>query len=133
MKLWERVIDQRLRLEIHVHKINLVSSCWTDMEAIYFLRRLIVRYQRNQNLHMVFIDLKMPYRKVPTQRGFVEFFREKRCLDCIYSNYQRYLWRGHIWCKYKIEIQKDISITKGVDQESIWACISFIMVLDVLT
>ena len=60
MKLWERVIERRLRKDISIseNQFSFMHDRSTT-EAIYLLRRLIGLYRdRKVDLHMVFIDLK---------------------------------------------------------------------------
>ena len=59
MKLWERVIERRLRKETQVteNQFGFMPGRSTT-EAIYLLRRMMERYHSNKrDLHMVFIDL----------------------------------------------------------------------------
>ena len=67
MKLWERVMEQRLKQKIKIseNQIGFMLRRST-MEAIFSLRQLIEKYQpKRKNLQMVFIDLKKAYNRVP--------------------------------------------------------------------
>ena len=59
MKLWEKVIERRLRTETSISKnqFGFVPGRSTT-EAIYLIRSLMERYRsKRKDLHMIFIDL----------------------------------------------------------------------------
>ena len=66
MKLWERVIEHRLRhAKITENQFGFMPRRSTT-EAIHILRQLIERFKASErDLHMVFIDLEKAYDKVP--------------------------------------------------------------------
>ena len=69
MKLWERVIDQRLRkiVQVRENQFGFMPGRST-MEAIHLLRRIMEKYREHRrNLHMVFIDLEKSYDSVPRE------------------------------------------------------------------
>jgi len=69
MKLWERLIERRLQKDISIseNQFDFMPGRSTT-EAIYLLRRLMGLYRdRKTDLHMVFIDLKKAYDRVPCE------------------------------------------------------------------
>ena len=65
MKLWERVIEHRLRgmTYITMNQFRFMPGRST-MEAIFLIRQVMERYKEQKDLHMVFIDLEKPYDKI---------------------------------------------------------------------
>nr|GEU56072.1 integrator complex subunit 11 [Tanacetum cinerariifolium] len=69
MKLWERVIERRLRRESRVseNQFGFMPGRSTT-EAIHLLRSLLEKYrERQKDLHMAFLDLEKAYDSVPRE------------------------------------------------------------------
>ena len=67
MKMWERVIEKRLREEVTIsdEQFRFMPGRSTT-DAIFALRQLIEKYREGrQKLHCVFIDLEKAYDRVP--------------------------------------------------------------------
>ena len=69
MKIWERIIDRRLREEtiIGEEQFGFIPGRGTT-DAIFAARQVIEKYREMQKeLHMMFIDLEKAYDRVPRQ------------------------------------------------------------------
>ena len=68
MKLWERVIEQRLRgtTQISTNQFGFMPERSTT-EAIFSIKQVMKRFrEQKKDIHSVFIDLEKAYDKIPT-------------------------------------------------------------------
>jgi hypothetical protein len=69
IKLWERVIEHRLRdiVKISYNQFSFIPER-SITEVIHLLRQMIeYNRERKKDLHMIFIDLENVYDKVPVK------------------------------------------------------------------
>jgi hypothetical protein len=66
MKLWERVIELRLRgtTRVSTNQFSFIPGRST-IEAIFLIKQVMERFREQKDLHMVFIDLEKAYDKIP--------------------------------------------------------------------
>jgi hypothetical protein len=66
MKLWERVIEHRLRgtTRVSTKQFGIMPGRST-IEAIFLIRQVMERFREQKDLHMVFIDLDKAYDRIP--------------------------------------------------------------------
>lgn len=79
MKIWERIIDRRLRqeTEIGAEQFGFMPGRSTT-DAVFALRQIMERHrERRRGIHLIFIDLEKAYDRVPRQEVW-RCMREKK-------------------------------------------------------
>ena len=125
MKLWERVIEHRLRrvTSMTQNQFGFMPGRST-MEAIFLIRQLMERYrEQKKDLHMVFIDLEKAYDKVP--RNVMWWALEKHKVPTKYITLIKDM--------YKNVMTLDFSINIDLHQGSALSPYLFVLVMDEVT
>ncbi|RZB42155.1 Ganglioside-induced differentiation-associated protein 2 [Glycine soja] len=134
MKLWERVIERKLRKETQVteNQFGFMPGRST-MEAIYLLRRVMEQYRMDQqDLHLIFIDLEKAYDRVP--REILWKALEKKGVRVAYIRAIQDMYdRVSTSVRTQGGESDDFPITIGLHQGSTLSPYLFTLILDVLT
>ncbi|KAK9148382.1 hypothetical protein Scep_007139 [Stephania cephalantha] len=134
MKLWERIIDNRLRREttISENQFGFMPGRST-MEAIFLVRRLLEKYRENKkDLHMVFVDLEKAYDRVP--RDVLWWVLERKRVHARYIDTIKDMYDGVVTSiKTFGGATKEFPITIGLHQGSALSPYLFTLVIDELT
>ena len=133
MKLWERIIEARLR-EI----INIADNQFgfrpgkSTTEPIFALRMLHEKYrEKNKELHMVFVDLEKAYDRVPRELIWWSL-RMKRVPEA-YIKIIQYMYED---CQIQVTTREGntdyFNVKVGLHQGSAISPLLFINIMDVL-
>ena len=134
MKLWERVIERRLRQETHISENQFgFMPGRSTMEAIYLMRGVMERYRKKQkDLHMVFIDLEKAYDRVP--REVLWKALKKKGVRVAYIRAIKDMYERVTTCmRMDGGVTEDFPVTVGLHQGSTLSPYLFTLILDVLS
>jgi Reverse transcriptase (RNA-dependent DNA polymerase) len=119
MKLWERVIEHRLRKLIIVFKNQFgFMPGRSTMKVIFLIRQFIERYREHKkNLHMIFIDFEKTYDKIP--RNIMRWALIKKRVPIKYVTRIKNMYTNIMTCVRACDNESDaFSIKIWLHQES---------------
>ena len=131
MKLWERVIEHRLRRMTSVTKNQFgFMPGRSTMEAIFLVRQLMERYrEQKKDLHMVFIDLEKAYDKIP--RNVMWWALEKHKVPAKYITLIKDMYNNVVTSVRTSDVDTDdFPIKIGLHQGSALSPYLFALVMD---
>ena len=134
LKLWERVLEQRLRKETSISENQFgFMPGRSTMEAIHLLRMLIERYRsKKQDLHMVFKDLEKAYDRVP--REILWRVLALKGIKVAYIQAIKDMYEGAMtYVKTPCGVSQEFPISIGLHQGSALSPYLFAIVMDELT
>ena len=134
MKLWERIIEARLR-EIVMIRDNQFGfrPGMSTTEPVFALRQLQEKCrEKNNYLHMVFVDVEKAFDRIP--RDLIWWCLRKKGVPEEYVQIVQDMYRS---CKTQVVTQKGeteyFQIEVGLHQGSALSPLLFIIIMDVLT
>ncbi|XP_075976493.1 uncharacterized protein LOC142976811 [Anticarsia gemmatalis] len=134
MKIWEKVIERRIREECEVtqNQFGFMPGRGTT-DAIFALRQLCEKFKHaHKNLHMVFIDLEKAYDRVP--RKVLWWALRKKNLPEKYVRIVCSMYESastHV--RSEAGLTDKFSVAVGLHQGSALSPFLFLLVLDALT
>ena len=134
LKLWERIIEKRLRniVEIGEGQFGFTKGKSTT-DAAFAVRMLMEKYREKKvDLHLVIIDLEKAYDRVPREVVWWCMRKRKipeRCIHIVQDMYEE----NQMYIRSSVGESKNFAVKVGVKQGSALSPFLFIMVMDTLT
>lgn len=133
-KVWEKVIEKRLRslVQIRENQFGFMPERSTA-DALNSVRRLMERFkEREEDLHMCFIDLEKAFDKVP--RTLVWKCLKENNVPELYVRAIKDMYKGNrTYVRTTVGTTKGFAINTGVHQGSALSPFLFIMIMDIIT
>jgi Reverse transcriptase (RNA-dependent DNA polymerase) len=134
MKLWERVIEHRLRKLTTVSKnqFGFIPGRST-MEAIFLIRQLMERHREQKNdLHMIFIDLVKTYDKILI--NITWWALKRKLVTTKYVTLIKDMYTNAVTCVRACDDESDtFPIKIGLHEGSALSLYIFTLVMDEIT
>ena len=134
MKIWERIIDRRLRevVQISNEQFGFMPGRSTT-DAIYALRLLMEKYREGQQeLHCVFIDLEKAYDRVPREE-VGNCLRQKGVTENYIRLIQDMYQGSSTQIRCTVGLSETFEVKVGVHQGSALSPFLFAIIMDCLT
>ena len=134
MKIWERVVETRLRAEVRICEQQygfMPGKSTTD--AIFALRMLMEKYREGQKeLHCVFVDLEKAYDRVPREELW--FCMRKSGVAEKYVRVVQDMYEGSVTAvRCAVGVTEWFEVKVGLHQGSALSPFLFAVVMDRLT
>ena len=136
MKLWERVVEARLRCEVMINEQQygfMPRKSTTDAMFFFALRVLTEKYREGQKeLHCVFLDLEKVYDKVPREELWY-CMRKSRVAEKYVKVVQDMYEDSVTTVRCAVGMTEGFKVEVGLHQGSALSPFLFAMVMDRLT
>ena len=133
MKIWERVIESRIRNETEIgeQQFGFMPGRGTT-DAIFAVRQMMEKYgEKQKELHLVFIDLEKAYDRVP--RGEVwRCLRERNVAEKYVRLVQDMYEAAKTQVKSSVGMTEKFNVAVGLHQGSSLSPYIFDLIMDVL-